>query len=244
MPRNLTCPVCGNRGQATTDDTGAFEVRGWFKDKEIRKCKKCESGLAVAPFFCGLFRKTEVIPASVWQQMGKAMKQQVVAPFVVHQLPRKPDSEALDRAWEEHFQPLALPHNAVERVRTELLCLLAYANDFAICRKLPYHDQAVPLLDSFYWSYQDLGIPFEELMERRRAYAEAATTPNASPGDSVGEVFGRLCDIVRPEVERAAREAFCSAVAVTEHVLQEVHAKYRIIPEHPVDWQLSPSRPM
>ena len=49
------CPSCGNKGEATIDGSGAFEVRGKFEGKAVRKCRKCDVGLLIGPFSGGLF---------------------------------------------------------------------------------------------------------------------------------------------------------------------------------------------
>ena len=69
MPKMLVCPCCGNTGEAIIDDTGAFEVRGKFQGKAVRKCRKCGVGLAIGPFSGGLVGKPKIIPANIWQRM-------------------------------------------------------------------------------------------------------------------------------------------------------------------------------
>jgi hypothetical protein len=65
MAREIRCPSCGNAGEASVDDSGAFEVRGQFQGKAIRKCRKCGAGLTIG----GLFGKPKVIPKDQWQRM-------------------------------------------------------------------------------------------------------------------------------------------------------------------------------
>jgi hypothetical protein len=69
MANEMRCPSCGNAGEASTDESGAFEVRGQFQGRAIRKCKKCGVGLALGPFSGGLFGKPKVIPEEQWQRM-------------------------------------------------------------------------------------------------------------------------------------------------------------------------------
>jgi len=69
MADEILCPCCGSRGEATTDDTGAFEVRGRYQDKAIRKCRKCGAGLAIGLSSGGLFGKPSVIVKDTWERM-------------------------------------------------------------------------------------------------------------------------------------------------------------------------------
>ncbi len=65
----LKCPNCGNVGEATIDAGGAFEVRGQFEGRAIRKCRSCRAGMAIGPFSGGLFGKPKLIPKEIWQKM-------------------------------------------------------------------------------------------------------------------------------------------------------------------------------
>lgn len=69
MTERLTCPSCGAKGEATTNETGAFEVRGQYQGKAVRKCRGCGKGLAIGPFSGGLMEKPEVLPADLWRRM-------------------------------------------------------------------------------------------------------------------------------------------------------------------------------
>lgn len=69
MPRELKCPVCGNTGGATTDGQSAFEVRGQFQGKAVRRCNECGAGLAIGLMSGGLFGRPRVIPDELWQRM-------------------------------------------------------------------------------------------------------------------------------------------------------------------------------
>jgi len=71
MPREIVCPSCGNRGVGTTNDTGAFDVRGQLEGKAIRKCRKCGAGLAFGLFSGWFLGKPKVIPKDLWQRMQK-----------------------------------------------------------------------------------------------------------------------------------------------------------------------------
>ena len=69
MPHEIVCPSCGNGGEASIDDSGAFEVRGQFQGKAVRKCRKCGSGLAIGPFSGGFLGTPKLIPKDVWRRM-------------------------------------------------------------------------------------------------------------------------------------------------------------------------------
>ncbi|MDI6891519.1 MAG: hypothetical protein QMD08_00770 [Actinomycetota bacterium] len=69
MSKQIVCPSCGNMGEALIGDSGAFEVRGQFQGKAIRKCKKCGAGLSIGPFSGGFFGKPQVIPKDQWKHM-------------------------------------------------------------------------------------------------------------------------------------------------------------------------------
>jgi hypothetical protein len=75
MPKDLFCPSCGNRGQATTDEAGAFEIRGQFEGKAIRKCNRCGAGLAIGPFSGGFFGEPQLIPKDIWKRMEEIWAQ-------------------------------------------------------------------------------------------------------------------------------------------------------------------------
>ena len=78
MAHEMMCPLCGNRGESSTsiDDGAAFEVRGQFEGRAIRKCRKCASGLIVGPL-SGLFvGKPQVIPKDIWHHMEEIWKRE------------------------------------------------------------------------------------------------------------------------------------------------------------------------
>jgi hypothetical protein len=76
MPIILICPSCGNKGEASIDENGAFEVRGQFQGKAIRKCRKCGVGLEIGPFSGGFFGKPRLIPKDLWQRMEEVWKRE------------------------------------------------------------------------------------------------------------------------------------------------------------------------
>lgn len=69
MSKHILCPVCGSRSEARFDDQGAFEVRGKLQGKQIRKCCKCNAGLAIGLFSGGLLGRPRVIPDRMWRRM-------------------------------------------------------------------------------------------------------------------------------------------------------------------------------
>jgi len=69
MSREIVCPSCGNRGEAAVDESGAFEVRGQFEGRAVRKCRKCGAGLAIGPFSGGFLGKPRLIPTDIWKRM-------------------------------------------------------------------------------------------------------------------------------------------------------------------------------
>ena len=64
MPKDIVCPACGNRGQATIDGSGGFDVRGQHGAAPVRKCMKCGRGL-----YLRLFRGPRLITEEMWKQM-------------------------------------------------------------------------------------------------------------------------------------------------------------------------------
>ena len=76
MAKEIICPSCGNRGEADLDDKGAFEVRGQFQGKAVRKCNNCGTGLFVGLFSGGLFGKPKLITADLWQSMEETWKRE------------------------------------------------------------------------------------------------------------------------------------------------------------------------
>jgi len=76
MPKEIKCPSCGNRGEATIDDKGAFEVRGQFQGKATRKCNKCGVGLFLGPFSGVLFGKSRIIPSDLWKRMEETWERE------------------------------------------------------------------------------------------------------------------------------------------------------------------------
>jgi len=95
MPKEIVCPSCGNRGEATTDDSGAFEVRGIFQGKAVRKCKKCGAGLLIGLFSGALWGKPKIIPSEQWAKMEdefeKKMKEMEIG-------------EEMRKKWEDYKQ--------------------------------------------------------------------------------------------------------------------------------------------
>lgn len=76
MPKEIICPVCGNRGEASIDEKSAFEVRGQFQGKAVRKCNNCEAGLFLGPFSGVVFGKPKVIPSDLWKRMEETWKRE------------------------------------------------------------------------------------------------------------------------------------------------------------------------
>ena len=69
MPSEIECPLCGNIGETTTDDKGAFVNREPFEEKAVRKCNRCGAGLLIEPFSEVPFGNPEVIPEDTWKLM-------------------------------------------------------------------------------------------------------------------------------------------------------------------------------
>jgi hypothetical protein len=74
MSHMIECPKCRNKGEATTDSRGAFEVRGQSGGKAVRTCNKCGAGLLIGPFSGGLFGRPAVIPEAQWRRMEEVWK--------------------------------------------------------------------------------------------------------------------------------------------------------------------------
>ena len=71
MAQHIRCPSCGNEGEATIDESGAFEVRGQFEGRPIRKCRKCGVGLVF-----GIFGSPKLIPVKVWNKLEKMWEEE------------------------------------------------------------------------------------------------------------------------------------------------------------------------
>ena len=71
MAKLITCPACGNRGEATVDESGAFEVRGYHFGKPVRKCNQCGAGV-----FLRMFGGPELIDAELWARMTEAWERE------------------------------------------------------------------------------------------------------------------------------------------------------------------------
>lgn len=76
MPKELKCPACGSTGRATTDGSGAFDVRGQWRGKAMRKCMGCGSGLAIGPFSGGFIGKPVLVPSDTWRAMEKVWERE------------------------------------------------------------------------------------------------------------------------------------------------------------------------
>jgi len=76
MPKEIICPVCGNSGEASIDEGSAFEVRGQFQGKAVRKCNKCGAGLFIGLFSGGLFGKPKLIPDDFWARMKETWERE------------------------------------------------------------------------------------------------------------------------------------------------------------------------
>ena len=82
MAKEVTCPACGNRGEATIDDTGAFEVRGQFQGKAVRRCKKCGTGFLFGLFFGIIFGKPKAIPSDLLKHMERKIMQENIVVLI------------------------------------------------------------------------------------------------------------------------------------------------------------------
>lgn len=76
MPKEIICPKCGNQGKADIDDKSAFEVRGQFQGKPVRKCKKCGTGIFLGAFSGVFFGKPKIIPPDTWEKMEETWKRE------------------------------------------------------------------------------------------------------------------------------------------------------------------------
>jgi len=76
MPHETRCPACGNVGEDSVVDGGAFEVRGQFQGKAIRKCRNCGVGLSIGPFSGGFLGKPKVIPKDQWRRMEEVWRRE------------------------------------------------------------------------------------------------------------------------------------------------------------------------
>jgi hypothetical protein len=65
MPK-ITCPSCGNRG-GTEIGSSAFETRGQWEGKPVRKCLECGAGMTVGLGLRGT--KAKLIDSSTWGHM-------------------------------------------------------------------------------------------------------------------------------------------------------------------------------
>jgi hypothetical protein len=65
----LTCPTCGSSALAT--DERYFEVRGMWKNRPVRKCLGCGSGLRLR-FILG----TQVLAPGLWAEMESSWERQ------------------------------------------------------------------------------------------------------------------------------------------------------------------------
>jgi hypothetical protein len=62
----IKCPNCGNKG-STHYDSDAFEVRGIFERKPVRKCLRCGAGLFVLPP-----KRIKLIDVDLWAPMQES----------------------------------------------------------------------------------------------------------------------------------------------------------------------------
>lgn len=60
---NIKCPNCGNQG-STHIGSDAFEVRGTWEGKPVRKCLRCGAGITV-----GFPKRIKLIEPRIWSQM-------------------------------------------------------------------------------------------------------------------------------------------------------------------------------
>ena len=64
MPKNIVCPACRNRGQASIDGSSGFEVRGQHSGKPVRKCLNCGAGL-----YLRMLGAPRLIEPDTWRRM-------------------------------------------------------------------------------------------------------------------------------------------------------------------------------
>lgn len=72
--RPLTCPKCGNHGDASETTPTGFEVRGQYEGAAVRRCQRCASGLFVKvsggwmPWSKATI-SAELVPDDLWVRM-------------------------------------------------------------------------------------------------------------------------------------------------------------------------------
>src|SRR5256885_1106211 len=62
----IRCPNCGNRGE-TRLDSDAFDARGMYEGKPVRKCRQCGAGVFVLPP-----RRVKLIDPQLWHRIEAA----------------------------------------------------------------------------------------------------------------------------------------------------------------------------
>lgn len=182
MAKEITCPACGKRGEATIDDRGAFEVRGQFQGKAVRMCRNCGTGLFIGPFSGGFFGKPKAIPSSLWERMLKVWEREFepdsgrqsipvsqvaydLAEMTIASSSREKISEAILAALQAEKPP-----NIDDRMRHEWLILNMFAATYCVQKANIQPNIMRNIQDHFHYYIYQAEFPTDE---QRAAFGQS-----------------------------------------------------------------------
>lgn len=162
MAKKIICPTCGNCGEAAIDDSGAFEVRGQFQGRAVRKCNKCGSGLFLGIFSGGLFGKAKPIPPELWQSMEKIWQKEFTQDSRRESIPVSQlgndlaemtlDSTSLNEISEKLFQQQGISIKIDDSMREEWLIFLMFSATKGIQSADIQQNIMTSILDYYHYS--------------------------------------------------------------------------------------------
>jgi hypothetical protein len=161
MAKQLICPSCGNIGEATIDNAGAFEVRGQFQGKVVRKCNKCGAGLLVGLFSGGLLGKPKLVPPDLWGNMQEmwdnefsphSRRESIPASQLGNDLAEMTlDSASIDDVSDELSKKIGESLKIDGRMRMEWLILKMFAYTRGVQKADISQDVMKAILDNYHF---------------------------------------------------------------------------------------------
>ncbi len=250
MPKEIVCPSCGNRGEATIDEKGAFEVRGQFQGKAVRKCNKCGAGFFLGIFSGILFGKPKVIPSDHWKLMEETWEREFgtnsrketvplsqVAKDFAEFIISWSSTQEIDKIFGELLQDESRPRNG-DHMRREWLILNMFAVTVGLSKSIvgkTITDQLLGdvhyLINQTEFSNDNDRVAFEGIVQKR--YASYYDILNDKSGDiafKLGKFFAEksigTTDIL---IILASSELFFTHVKFTKEFIENASVKFDLV---------------
>lgn len=250
MPKEIVCPSCGNRGDATIDEKGAFEVRGQLQGKAARKCNKCGAGLFVGLFSGALFGKPKVILSDLWKRMdgtwerefGSNSKKEPVplsqvakdfAEFISNWSSAQEIEKTFGKLLQDHDRPRIYDHMRWEWLILNMLAVTVGLSNSTIDNTFTtqLQDDVHYIIYHNEFSNDEERVAFEKtVQERYTAYCDILSDESGDIPFKLGRFFEEkflgTSDIL---IILASSELFFTRVKFTKKFIEDVSKEFDLV---------------